>query len=310
MPASLVARRLHPQRPIELQGWREAEKAHYNRLAFQPVPELPEVETLRRSLARHLPGRSIVAIRVRERRLREPVRPARLKRLLTGRRVVALRRRAKYLLVDLEGGTSLLVHLGMSGRLSLSRPREPLDRHDHVRFTLDDGRELRFRDPRRFGLIDAIATAEERSDPRLARAGREPLDLALRPEWLWRRSRGVRRAVKTWIMDGGVLAGIGNIYANEALFRAAIRPTRRAGRVPLAQWSSLLRAIRAVLASAIRQGGTTLNDFADAEGAAGYFQVRLHVYDRGGLPCRRCRTAIRRTVLGQRSTFYCPLCQT
>ena len=273
------------------------------------MPELPEVETLRLSLDRHLPGRRIVAITVRDGRLREPVRAARLKRLVLGRKVSALRRRAKYLLVDLEGGSVLLVHLGMSGRLSLSTPGQPLHPHDHIRFRLDDGRELRFRDPRRFGLIDVVTAAQADSDARLARAGREPLDPALNADWLHQKSRGVRRAVKTWLMDGGVLAGVGNIYASESLFRAGIRPTRRAGRVRRGEWPILLRAVRAVLRSAIRQGGTTLNDFADAEGAAGYFQVRLRVYDRGGSPCRRCGAPIRRIVLGQRSTFYCPRCQ-
>ena len=273
------------------------------------MPELPEVETLRQSLARHLPGRRIIGISVRQPRLRERVNAARLRRLIVGRKVCGLRRRAKYLLVDLEDDSVLIVHLGMSGRLSLSTPRAPLHPHDHIRFRLDDGRELRFRDPRRFGLIDALTAAQAQTDARLARAGREPLDPTLRADWLWRSSRGVKRAIKTWLMDGGVVAGLGNIYANEALFRAGIRPTRRAGRVRRDEWPSLLRAVRAVLRSAIRQGGTTLSDFADAEGTEGYFQVRLLVYDRAGSPCRRCATPIRRIVLGQRSSFYCPRCQ-
>jgi formamidopyrimidine-DNA glycosylase len=273
------------------------------------VPELPEVETLRQSLARHLPGRRIIGISVRQPRLRERVNAARLRRLIVGRKVCGLRRRAKYLLVDLVDDSVLIVHLGMSGRLSLSTPRAPLHPHDHIRFRLDDGRELRFRDPRRFGLIDALTAAQAQTDARLARAGREPLDPTLRADWLWRSSRGVKRAIKTWLMDGGVVAGLGNIYANEALFRAGIKPQLEAGKLSLPRCTKLVEEIRATLAEAITQGGSTLRDFVNTAGQPGYFQQHYWVYGRSGEPCRRCGAPITQIKQGQRSSFYCRHCQ-
>ena len=273
------------------------------------VPELPEVEVLRRSLAPHLAGRTFVDVTVRESKLRERIRPAELQRRCRGRRIIELRRRAKYLIVDLEGGVSLLVHLGMSGGLTVQSLKEAKQPHEHVVWRLDDGRTLRFTDPRRFGLILVRATNRLDGDRHLAHLGVEPFDGRFDGEYL-RRAAGTRRvAVKQFLMDGTVVVGVGNIYASEALHRAGIHPRRAVARIAAARWRRLAAAVTEVLDQAIEQGGTTLNDFSDGNGRRGYFQVALDVYDREGEACRRCAGTICRVVLGGRSTYYCPRCQ-
>jgi formamidopyrimidine-DNA glycosylase len=274
-----------------------------------PMPELPEVETLRRSLAPRLVGRRIEAVRVRQAALRVRVSRHRLVRCLVGRRVEALRRRAKYLLAQVEGGGFLLVHLGMSGTLLLRPAGMPLEKHEHIVFALDDGAELRFRDPRRFGLVDTIAAGGLAGDVRLRGLGIEPLSRRLTGHFLYERSRGRRKPVKNFIMDARELVGVGNIYANEALFDARIHPRRAAGRISLDAWERLARSLKHVLVEAIRSRGTTISDFRDAEGKAGSFQTRLLVYHRQGAPCLRCSAPLRSIVLGGRSTFYCARCQ-
>ncbi|RMH23084.1 MAG: bifunctional DNA-formamidopyrimidine glycosylase/DNA-(apurinic or apyrimidinic site) lyase [Acidobacteria bacterium] len=273
------------------------------------MPELPEVEVLRCSLSRRLLDRLIERIEVRTPALREPVDAAELERWVAGRRVRALRRRAKYLLIDLDGDATLIVHLGMSGRLTVVAEDEPLAPHEHLAFHLDRGERLRFVDPRRFGLIFARPTAQLEEDPHLAHLGVEPLDAALDGAYLARCARGRRGPVKNFVMDGRVVVGVGNIYASEALWRARIHPRRSVARIALRRWQRLAAAIKEVLAAAIEEGGTTLNDFADGEGNAGYFQVSLAVYGREGEPCPRCRRPIRRLALSGRSTFYCSACQ-
>jgi formamidopyrimidine-DNA glycosylase len=273
------------------------------------MPELPEVETVRRSLLPVLVGRRIERVLVRERRLRRQVDPALLKREVCGQVVVDLSRRGKYLLIHLEGERRLLVHLGMSGRLFLTRAATPSARHEHVVFSLDDGQELRFRDPRRFGVVEATTVSALATDRRLSELGVEPLSRACSAKYLYERSRGLRRPVKNFLMDARVLVGVGNIYANEALFLARIHPLRAAGRSGLARWERLTAAVKQVLRDAIRQGGTTLNDFRSGTGEEGYFQVFLRVYQREGEGCPECERPIRKTVLAGRSTFYCPSCQ-
>jgi formamidopyrimidine-DNA glycosylase len=258
---------------------------------------------------RGLLGRRIEEVEVREHRLRVPV-DARALRLQTcGRRVVALSRRGKYLLIHLEDERRLLVHLGMTGRLHLLPRDAPREAHVHVAFRLDDGLELRFRDHRRFGMVAAMPASALRSDARLAALGVEPLSRACTARHLFARSRGRRRPVKNFLLDGRQVAGIGNIYACEALHLAGIHPRRAAGRLGYERWESLTRAMKRVLRGSIRQGGTTLRDFQDADGEAGYFRVHLRVYGRAGEPCRRCGVTIRRVVQAGRSTFYCPRCQ-
>ncbi len=273
------------------------------------MPELPEVEVLRRSLAPHLTGRRIVGLRVRKAALREPIDRRRLGRAVRGRAVEGLRRRAKYLWIDLERGTTLVVHLGMSGRLTLLPAGAPAAEHEHVVFRLDGGRELRFRDPRRFGLVFALPTARLPGDRHFAHLGAEPLADGFTGAALERLAAGRRGPVKSFLMDARVVVGVGNIYASEALHRAGIHPRRSVARIAAARWDALAAAVRATLEQAIAEGGTTLNDFADGEGRSGYFQVSLRVYGREGEPCPACGTPVRRLVQTGRSTFYCPRCQ-
>lgn len=273
------------------------------------MPELPEVEVLRRSLERLLPGDRIEAVVVSDKRLREPVDLRELARACVGHSIVGLGRRAKYLLVGLDSGSTLLVHLGMSGRLTLVPVETPSEPHEHVSFLLASGRRLRLRDPRRFGLITVVETSELEQDPHLVGLGPEPLDDEFDPAALVARCVGRARAIKLVLMDPTVVVGVGNIYASEALHRAGIDPRRAAGRVAPRRLAVLVQAIKQTLAQAVEEGGTTLNDFADGEGNAGYFQVSLAVYGREGEDCPRCGEVIRRIVLGQRSTFFCDSCQ-
>jgi formamidopyrimidine-DNA glycosylase len=269
------------------------------------MPELPEVETTRRGLEPLAVGRVIARVEVRERRLRWPVAPDLPKRL-AGRRITGLGRRGKYLLVDTDGGT-LLVHLGMSGRLRFHASAPPPGKHDHVDVWFADGACLRFRDPRRFGSLHLSAAPERHA--LLEGMGPEPLGAAFTADYLEAACRDRRVAIKPHLMNGRIVAGVGNIYANEALYRAGIHPKRPAGRIAHARLETLVGRIREVLLEAIERGGTTLRDFAGSDGNPGYFQLALSAYGRGGEPCPRCGTAIRVTVLGQRATYYCPSCQ-
>jgi formamidopyrimidine-DNA glycosylase len=273
------------------------------------MPELPEVEVLRRSLEPHLVGDRIERVEVRNASLREPVRVAELARRAAGREVRSLGRRSKYLLIDLAGEETVAVHLGMSGRLTLAPAGEPLEPHEHVAFHLRSGRRLRLRDPRRFGLVFAVPTAGLAEDPHFAHLGVEPLEPGFSGEVLAREALGRRGPVKSFLMDSRVVVGIGNIYATETLYRAGVHPTRSVSRLSSARWELVADSAVAVLRQAITQGGTTLNDFADGEGRSGYFQVSLSAYGRAGEPCPACGRAIRRIVQSGRSTFYCPACQ-
>ena len=270
------------------------------------MPELPEVETTRRGIEPAIRDRTIVRVELRERRLRWPV-PRALPSLLAGRRVQGVRRRAKYLLIDLDGG-ALIAHLGMSGSLRVLPAGTPTIAHDHYDLVLDSGRCLRYNDPRRFGSL--LWTVRDPLRHRLlAGLGPEPFDPSLDAERLAAAARGRRVTVKQFIMDQSVLVGVGNIYASESLFRAGVDPRRPAGRVGVERWTRILDEVRAVLGEAIGQGGSTLRDYVNPDGAPGYFAQNLYVYERAGEPCRRCGTAIRQRVQGQRSTYYCPACQ-
>jgi len=276
------------------------------------MPELPEVEVLRRSLEPHLVGDTIERSLVRDPRLRVPIEPRELAKRVTGRAILALRRRSKYLLIDLagsKGGETLVVHLGMSGRLTLVPAAEPEEPHEHVAFYLRSGRRLRLRDPRRFGMVLALPTLGLAESRHFAGLGVEPLGPGFDGALLAAAAAGRRGPVKSFLMDAGVVVGVGNIYATEALFRAGIHPTRSVARLSPVRWERLARAVIEVLTQAISQGGTTLNDFADGEGNSGYFQVALSAYGRAGEPCRACGGPIRRIVQSGRSTFYCPRCQ-
>ena len=271
------------------------------------MPELPEVETTRRGIAPHVEGARIDHVLVRESRLRHPV--SSTLGDIEGDTVTRVRRRSKYLLLDLARRGSLIIHLGMSGSLRLADPAADFKKHDHVALRLSSGRELRYHDPRRFGLILHVPQGDPLQHPLLVGLGPEPFDPAFDADLL--KAACARRSapLKQVIMDASVVVGVGNIYASESLFRAGIRPTLAANRLSKPRLAKLVHAIREVLAESIEQGGTTLRDFLHSDGEPGYFRQRLFVYERAGEPCRRCGTLIRHTVLGQRSTYWCPTCQ-
>jgi formamidopyrimidine-DNA glycosylase len=270
------------------------------------MPELPEVETTRRGIRAALVGRTIQAFDLRESRLRWPV-AKKLAKELAGQRVLDVRRRAKYLLIDLERGT-LIAHLGMSGSLRVMPTTAERILHDHYDLVLDSGQCLRFNDPRRFGSLHWCA-GDPAEHALLADLGPEPFDEQFDAEYLAARARGRKVAVKLFLMDQHTVVGVGNIYATEALFRAGVRPRRAAGRIRRAEWERIVQAIRDVLGDAIRHGGTTLRDYVNADGTPGYFRRELYVYERAGEPCRRCAKPIRQLQQGQRSTYFCPGCQ-
>ena len=270
------------------------------------MPELPEVETTRRGIAPRLLGRRISRVEVREWRLRWPISRQVLTRL-PGRRVQDIGRRAKYLLLETDAGT-LILHLGMSGRLQLVPPERSPGPHDHLDLVVENDLCLRLTDPRRFGA--ALWCRGDAHRHRLLRGlGPEPLEPGFDGDYLYRHSRKRRVAVKNFIMNARVVAGIGNIYACEALHLAGVHPSRAAGRIAHVRYRRLAECIRRVLEEAIAAGGTTLRDFAAADGSPGYFGQRLRVYGRAGEHCDRCRAPLRQLRIGQRATWYCPGCQ-
>lgn len=271
------------------------------------MPELPEVETTRRGVAPHVEGRTISAVEVRDSRLRQPI-PGDLAAALHGQRLVAVRRRAKYLLFEFPRGT-LLVHLGMSGSLRILKAGTPAQKHDHVDLEFDHTICLRLRDPRRFGLM-LWTTEDPLTHPLLAALGPEPWDSRFSAEYLSTLAQARSGAVKNFLMDGTVVVGVGNIYASEALHRARIHPSRPARRVSQARYGCLVEVVHAVLEEAIRFGGTTLRDFIHDDGKPGYFRNELKVYGRAGEPCLQCGEGeIRQRVIGQRMSYFCARCQ-
>ncbi|MDJ0654529.1 MAG: bifunctional DNA-formamidopyrimidine glycosylase/DNA-(apurinic or apyrimidinic site) lyase [Xanthomonadales bacterium] len=270
------------------------------------MPELPEVETTRRGIAPHVEGRRVARVLVRQRQLRWPVSEAIWKEW-PGEIINRVGRRAKYLLLHSDSGTAL-VHLGMSGSMRVLEAPQPPGAHDHVDIVMQGGPVLRYTDPRRFGAI-LWTTGPVEQHKLIRHLGPEPLGPDFDGALLFALSRGRSAAVKNFIMDARVVVGVGNIYASEALYRAGISPVRAAGRVSRQRYEVLAEAIRSVLSSAIKAGGTTLRDFVGGEGRPGYFRQELDVYDREGELCHRCGESVRRRVIGQRSSFYCPACQ-
>lgn len=269
------------------------------------MPELPEVETTRCGLEPHLAGCRITKVVIYQPSLRWPVSAGVGE--LAGRKILTVRRRAKYLLIGLDEG-HLIIHLGMSGSMRIIAPEVKLRKHDHVTFDLASGKQLRFHDPRRFGCILYHAT-DPLDHPLLRALGPEPLHPEFDAPRLRRALEGRTSAIKLHLMNQAVVVGVGNIYACEALFRAGIRPSAPAGKVSLMRLRKLVAAVKEILTRSITQGGTTLRDFLREDGTAGYFKQSLEVYDREGEACNACGTPIRREVLGQRSTFFCPRCQ-
>ncbi len=269
------------------------------------MPELPEVETTRRGIAPHLEGHQVTRLIVREPRLRWPI-PEDLAIQIEQQTFTSIRRRAKYLLLDIGGGT-LISHLGMSGNLRLVPTGTPVLKHEHVDIELDSGLTLRYTDPRRFGALLWQRAGEVH--PLLARLGPEPLSAEFDGERLYQLSRKRSIAVKPYIMDNAVVVGVGNIYATEALFFAGIDPRREAGSISRARYLKLAEEIRRVLARAIDSGGTTLRDFVGGDGKPGYFQQELFAYGRAGQLCKICGTTLSEVKLGQRSSVFCRRCQ-
>lgn len=270
------------------------------------MPELPEVETTRRGLAPHIAGQRVQAVVVRQPRLRWPV-PAALCERLQGQTINGLTRRGKYLLFAIAGG-HVLIHLGMSGRLRLVPAELAPGAHDHVDLRFENGRAMRLTDPRRFGAVLWLQGRPEQH-PLLARLGPEPLGDDFDGGWLYARARGRRAPVKAFLMDAATVVGVGNIYACEALWAARIHPARAAGRISQARYGRLATAVKQVLQRAIDAGGTTLRDYVGADGGRGWFQCQLAVYGREGEPCGNGCGPIRRRVIAQRGSFYCPGCQ-
>ncbi|HEU0030932.1 MAG TPA: bifunctional DNA-formamidopyrimidine glycosylase/DNA-(apurinic or apyrimidinic site) lyase [Kofleriaceae bacterium] len=273
------------------------------------MPELPEVETVRRTLTPAI-GQTIAAVWDSGKGLHMRRKPPRKKlRALVGATITAVRRHGKYLLVDTDRPDTLLVHLGMTGRFCLHRKGTPRGTHTHLVLELG-ATELRFTDPRRFGQIDVFVRDAERHHPALAVLGPDALEHVIDVDAFLAAAKARRTTLKAFVLDQSVIAGVGNIYASEALWRAQLRPTRRTRKLTADGAQKLVAAIREVIDHALTNGGTTLSDFVDADGKAGENADYLWVYDRAGKPCPRCETAIKRSVLQGRATYYCPTCQT
>ncbi len=269
------------------------------------MPELPEVETTKRGIEPHILNQQVERVVVRNGRLRWPV-PEDLDVRLSGQHFRQIERRAKYLLLHAEVGT-LLCHLGMSGSLRIVEQGAEVEKHDHVDIELANGMALRYTDPRRFGLM--LWSTDPYNHRLLVKLGPEPLSAAFNADYLGAKAKGRKAAIKPFLMDNHVVVGVGNIYANEALFAAGIDPRRAAGSVSADKLALLVDEIKKVLARSIEQGGTTLRDFVGGDGKPGYFQQHLYVYGRGGQPCFSCGTELAEIRLGQRSSVFCPRCQ-
>ncbi|EAP77788.1 bifunctional DNA-formamidopyrimidine glycosylase/DNA-(apurinic or apyrimidinic site) lyase [Roseovarius nubinhibens] len=282
------------------------------------MPELPEVETVRRGLAPVMEGGTIARAEVNRPDLRWPF-PDRMAERLAGQKVTALRRRSKYILADLASGETLLIHLGMSGRMLISGDAQGRfvhdhpapEKHDHVVLHMADGARITFNDPRRFGAMDILPTDGAEAHPLLAVLGPEPLGNGFHEEYFVAALKTRTMPAKSALLDQRIVAGLGNIYVCEALFRAGISPKRRVNNLSSARIASLVPIIRDVLGDAIAAGGSSLRDFRQADGELGYFQHNFDVYDREGQPCRRpgCDGIVARVVQSGRSSFYCPRCQ-
>ena len=269
------------------------------------MPELPEVETTRKGLEPLITNRKIVSVHIYKNRLRWEI-PSHLKNTLKNQSIKKISRRAKYLLVHFDHG-QLVMHLGMSGSISVVSSFEPLKKHEHFELKLDNSSSIRFHDPRRFGSI--LWQNLNETITLLKNLGPEPLSYEFDNDSLFNSSNGRLRNIKSFIMDSSVVVGVGNIYASESLFMAGISPKRKAGKTSKKRFKVLTNSIKNVLTDAINNGGTTLNDFSNVDGNPGYFSVVLNVYGRENMPCLRCSGKIKRIIQNQRATYYCPKCQ-
>ncbi|OPX19425.1 MAG: DNA-formamidopyrimidine glycosylase [Desulfobacca sp. 4484_104] len=271
------------------------------------MPEGPEVEVIRRGLAQHLPGRRIVDLTLSNKRVRQQSPRSELQRWARGHCIERISRRGKYLLFHLDQGATLLIHLGMSGRLLLFQTTAPPLRHVHLILHMNDGWELVFQDTRRFGQFLIYPPGVK--PPPLAAVGLDPFSRRLTPDWLLGLAKGHQRPIKNFLLDGRIIAGIGNIYASEILFAARIHPQTPVGQLSREDWQRLIKATRRILRAAIRLGGTTIADFKNGQGEIGNFHPQLKVYGQAGEPCPQCGTPLERLVQAGRSSFFCPRCQ-
>lgn len=276
-------------------------------IAFPRMPELPEVETTRRGILPHVRNCHVMEVIVRRRDLRQPVPPSLSE--IEGLDVMDVSRRAKYLIVHLEQEHHVIIHLGMSGSLRIVDPATAFRTHDHIAFTLSKGKQLRFHDPRRFGIVTHTVSATPLAHPLFATLGPEPLEPEFHAAVLKNVLHSLQRPIKLAIMDNAIVVGVGNIYASESLFHAGIHPATPSAKLSLPRLRRLIAAIREVLQKSIEQGGTTLRDFLRENGEPGYFRQELFVYEREGQPCRVCATPISKIIQGQRSTYFCHKCQ-
>jgi formamidopyrimidine-DNA glycosylase len=275
------------------------------------MPELPEVEVICQGLRPHLTGRVITAIQCSGKDLRHPVPHNLMNEMLYGQRIRAVRRRAKYLLIETEDQTLLIIHLGMTGNLGIFPHATPLKIHDHVCWQLDNGLELRLNDTRRFGAVWLLPPeqAENMETDFFGTTGPEPFSKTCTPAHFMALARARKQPVKTFLMDSKVVAGIGNIYANEALFAAGIHPCREVYTLQEDDWQQLIQLIRQILTQAIACGGSTISDFINASGESGYFQINFQVYGRKGQPCLQCGIPIEKIQISGRASYFCPKCQ-
>jgi formamidopyrimidine-DNA glycosylase len=273
------------------------------------MPELPEVEVIKRGLLRHLPGRKVIEIAVGNKKLRQPMPRKNLKKYIQGARIKSVDRRAKFLLITMDNRAILVIHLGMTGRLGIFPADSPRAKHDHLRLQLDDSMQLRFNDIRRFGLIQVIPPGKASDNTMLSHIGPEPFGQEFSHLYLHRLAAGKSKPLKNFLMDSSVVAGIGNIYACEILFEACLHPEKKICTLSMNEWGRIVASTHNVLQKAIDSGGTTISDFVNESGRSGYFQLELQTYGRQGRPCNVCSTPITRKIMAGRSTFFCPKCQ-
>lgn len=275
------------------------------------MPELPEVEVITRGLRPHLMGKTITRIRYNQKPLRHAVELTKLDEELLNQSIVGVDRRAKYLQIHLLSGAILIIHLGMTGNLGIFSEKAPLGKHDHVQFRLEDGSELRYHDTRRFGSIHILDPSEAlvREDTFFKTSGPEPFAREFSADYLYTRAKGKEVTVKQFIMTTQNVVGIGNIYANESLFRAGIRPGKKVRSLTKRQWQLLITTIQQVLTHAIDCGGSTISDFLNASQQQGYFQMNFMVYGKDGRPCPNCGTILKKSTIGGRASYFCTACQ-
>jgi formamidopyrimidine-DNA glycosylase len=273
------------------------------------MPELPEVEVIKRGLQKHLPGRKVLEIVAGNKKLRLPMPRKNLKKYIQGARFISVDRRAKFLLLTMDNGAILIVHLGMTGRLGIFPADTPRAKHDHLRLQLDNTMQLRFNDIRRFGFIQVLEPGQGLGGTMLDKLGPEPLGSDFTPKHLLKNAATKSRPLKNFLMDSRIVVGIGNIYACEILFHACLNPEKEVRSITLGEWTKIVESSRYVLQKAIESGGTTISDFVNENGKTGYFQLKLQVYGRQGKPCNICSTLITKKTMAGRSTFFCAQCQ-